>query len=196
MPNDSPVEGKCNASVKNGEGYCANPEGFRCDRDDTNRCFLHGGDSVGQEGHVNAETHGLYTDRQSYYKHRSDKEKQWMDAVTKSLMEDAPFDETDFAKYQMVRNIAIDMHKLRRANDYIEEKGVVHKDKTVGYTDDGKPLKQDEENPLNIAYDRLNKTVTKQLKELNILDSPDSKQAEADQNIAEELARLRAERDT
>jgi len=122
--------------------------------------------------------------------------KEWIQAVEQSLLLDAPFDEDNFAKYQMVRNIAIDMHKLRRANDYINEKGVVHRDKTVGYTDDGQPIKMDEENVLNISYDRLNRTLTRQLKELGILDDPDSKQAEATESIATELSRLRRERGT
>jgi len=75
-------------------------------------------------------------------------------------------------------------------------KGVVHRDKTVGYTDDGQPIKMDEENVLNISYDRLNRTLTRQLKELGILDDPDSKQAEATESIATELSRLRRERGT
>jgi hypothetical protein len=98
------------------------------------------------------------------------------------------------AKLQMVRNIAIDMHKQQRANDYIDEVGVVNKDKTVGYTDDGRPIKEDQENVLNVAYDRLNRTMTRQMKELNLLDSPDSQQAEASQNIANELSKLREEK--
>ena len=195
MPNDEPQDGYCNAEVKQGEGYCANPEGFRCDDPDAKRCFLHGGQSPGApEGNNYRETHGLFSDRQNYYENRTDQEKQWIDAVIGSLMDDAPFKEEDFAKYQMVRNIAIDMHKLRRANDYIDEKGVVHRDKTVGYTDDGRPIKQDEENVLNIAYDRLDRTMTRKMKELGLLDDPDSQQAEASQNIATELSRLRQER--
>ena len=196
MPHDEPQDGYCNASVKQGEGYCANPEGFRCDDPDAKRCFLHGGQSTGApEGNNNRETHGLFSDRQNYYENRTDQEKKWIDAVIGSLMDDAPFKEEDFAKYQMVRNIAIDMHKLRRANDYIDEKGVVHRDKTVGYTDDGRPIKQDEENVLNIAYDRLDRTMTRKMKELGLLDDPDSDKAEAAQNIATELSRLRQERD-
>lgn len=204
MPNKSKVEGKCNARVRNipedwdvDEAYCANTEGFRCDDPDAKRCYLHGGASVStNKGSANAETHGLYTQRQTYYENRSEGEKAWIDAVVESLLDDAPFGENPpFAKLQMVRNIAIDMHKLQRANDYIDEKGLVDRDKTVGYTDDGKPIKVDEENVLNVSYDRLNRTMTRQLKELGILDDPDSQQAEANANIAKELAELRKQRD-
>jgi hypothetical protein len=49
---------------------------------------------------------------------------------------------------------------------------------------------------LNVAYDRLNRTLTRQLKELGILDDPDSKRAEAEASIAKELAKQRRKRDS
>lgn len=175
--------------------YCANKAGFRTDHVGEGRCFLHGGASkTPNKGNNNAETHGLYSDRQNYYQHRSTEEQQWIDAVVDSLLDDAPFSADNMAKLQMVRNIAIDMHKQQRANDYIDDVGVVHKDKTVGYTDDGKPIKEDQENPLNVAYDRLNRTMTRQIKELGLLDDPESQQAEAQTNIANELSNLRDDR--
>lgn len=196
MPTDEPKDDKCAANVKNGDGYCANPAGFRTDHVGDGRCYLHGGCSTGPpEGTANAEKHGLHSDRQLYYERQDPEAKAWIDSVRDSLLSDAPFTEDNFAKYQMIQNIAIDMHKLRRANDYIDEKGVVDRDKTVGYTDDGRPIKQDEENALNIAYDRLNKTITKQLKELGVLSDPESQKAEAQHNLAEELSQLRQQRD-
>lgn len=177
-------------------GYCANKAGFRTDHTGDGRCFLHGGAArSANEGNNHAETHGMYADRQNYYQNRSTEEQQWIDAVVESLLDDAPFDADNMAKLQMVRNIAIDMHKQQRANDYIDEVGVVHKDKTTGYTEDGRPIKEDIENPLNVAYDRLNRTMTRQMKELGILDDPDSQQAEAQNNIANELSSLREEQD-
>lgn len=204
MPTKEPEEDKCGAKIRDHRvpdewdqdiAYCANRAGFRTDHFDEGRCYLHGGCSEAQEGAGRPIEHGMYADRQNYYEHVSDAEKAWIDAVVESLLDDAPFGPESFAKMQMVRNIAIDMHKLQRANDYIDEVGVVHKDKTVGYTDDGKPIKQDEENVLNISYDRLNRTMTRQLKELGILEDPDSQQAEAQANIASELSELRKARD-
>lgn len=177
-------------------GYCANRAGMRTDHFDEGRCYLHGGGSkTANKGNNNGETHGLYSDRQNYYQHRSADEQAWIDAVVKSLLDDAPFAADNMAKLQMVRNIAIDMHKQQRANNYIDEVGVVHKDKTVGYTDDGRPIKEDQENVLNVAYDRLNRTMTRQMKELGILDDPESQNAEAKQNIANELSEIRKQRD-
>lgn len=210
MPNLEKEDGKCNARVKNhpddwptdddGEpkqGYCANKAGFRTDHVGEGRCYLHGGSSkTPNMGNTNGETHGLYTNRQSYYENRSAEEQNWIDAVVESLLDDMPGGDTDpsFAKLQMVRNIAIDMHKEQRANDYIDEVGVVHRDKTVGYTDDGRPIKEDQENPLNIAYDRLSRNITRNMEKLGILDDPESQKAEAQENIANELSALRDSR--
>lgn len=203
MPTREPEDGKCAARVKNipedmdvDVAYCANPEGFRVDGD-ANRCYLHGGASTGApENNVRAQKHGIHTKRQRYYNNCSEEEQVWIDSVIESILDDMPgSNEPSFAKLQIVRNIAIDMHKLRNANDYIDEKGVVHRDKTVGYTDDGRPIKEDQENAVNIAYDRLNRTMTRQMEKLGVLDSPESQQADAQESIADELSKLRQERD-
>lgn len=205
MAHKEKKDGHCNAKIREHRvpdewdqdvGYCANPAGFRTDHTGEGRCYLHGGalKSV-QEGNNYAEKHGLYADRQNYYKNRSEEEQQWIDAVIESLLDDAPFGPENFAKMQMLRNIAIDMHKMQNANDFIDQAGLVQQDKTIGYSDDGKPIKDDEENPVNLAYDRLNRTMTRQLKELGILDDPDSQQAEAQESIANELSALRDARE-
>jgi hypothetical protein len=193
----------CNAKIRDHRvpedwdqdiAYCANKAGFRTDHTGDGRCYLHGGAlKEAQKGNNYAETHGMHSDRQNYYNNRSTEEQQWIDAVIESLLDDAPFDADNMAKLQMVRNIAIDMHKQQRANDYIDEVGVVHKDKTTGYTDDGRPIKEDVENPINIAYDRLTRTLTRSMKELGLLDDPESQQAEANNNIANELSKMREE---
>ena len=210
MPNLEKTEDKCNARVRNypddwptdddgepKEGYCAHPSGFRTDHSGEGRCYLHGGAAKSvMKGNTHSETHGLYTNRQSYYENRSDEEQNWIDAVVESLLDDMPGGDSNpsMAKLEMVRNIAIDMHKERRANEYIDEIGVVHKDKTVGYTDDGRPMKEDVENPLNISYDRLSRNITRNMEKLGILDDPESKKADAQQNIANELSSLRDSR--
>ena len=205
MANKEKTEGKCNARIREKRvpdewdqdvAYCANPAGFRTDHVGEGRCYLHGGAlKSAQKGNNYAEKHGLYADRQNYYDNRSSEEQAWIDAVVESLVDDAPFGPDNFAKMQMLRNIAIDMHKLQNANDFIDKAGLVEEDKVVGYSQDGKPIKEDQENPINVTYDRLNRTMTRQLKELGLLSDPDSQQAEADQNLASELAALREARD-
>lgn len=206
MPTKEPEEDKCGAKIREHRvpdewdqdvGYCANWSGFRTDHFGDGRCYLHGGKARdANEGNNYAEKHGLYADRQNYYQNRSTEEQQWIDAVIESLLDDAPFEPDNFAKMQMLRNIAIDMHKMQDANTFIDQAGLVQENQTVGYSPDGRPIKEDKENPVNITYDRLNRTMTRQLKELGILDDPDSQKAEAEQNIANELSKLRAQRET
>lgn len=203
MPNKEPLDHCCGAKVRPRQipadwdqdvGYCANKAGFRTDHVGDGRCYLHGGLSE-SEGNNNAEKHGMYADRQNYYENRNTKEQAWIDSIVESILDDAPFGPEAKYKLEMVRNTAIDMHKLQNANDYIDEKGVVHKDKTVGYTDDGKPIKMDEENVLNIAYDRLDRNVTRKLEKLGVMDDPESQKAEAQESIASELSALREARE-
>ncbi len=206
MSHKEKKDGFCNAKIREHRvpdewdqdvAYCANRAGFRTDHFDEGRCYLHGGCSkTANEGNNYAETHGMYADRQNYYQNRSAEEQQWIDAVVESLLDDAPFGSNNFAKLQMVRNIAIDMHKMQDANTFIDQAGIVQKDKTVGYSQDGTPIKEDQENPINVTYDRLNRTMTRQLKELGILDDPESQNAEANQNIANELSAIRKQRDS
>jgi hypothetical protein len=202
MPNKEKDDYYCSAQVRDPQipdewdqetGYCANRAGFRTDHVGDGRCYLHGGISE-NHGTNYAEKHGLYADRQNYYKNRTDAEQQWIDGVVESILDEAPFGADSFYKLQMVRNVAIDMHKLKNANDYIDEKGVVHKDKTVGYTDDGQPIMMDEENVLNIAYDRLDRATTRKLEKLGVMDDPESQKADAQKNLANELSKLREER--
>jgi hypothetical protein len=176
--------------------YCAHRAGKRTDHSGEGRCYLHGGCSrSANEGNDYATKHGLNADRQKYYDKKSAEEQEWIDSIVESILDDAPFGPDAKYKLEMVRNVAIDMHKMKNANDYIDEKGVVHRDKTVGYTDSGKPIKMDEENTINIAYDRLDRATTRKLEKLGVLDDPESQKAEAQENIANELSELRKARE-
>lgn len=203
MPNKEKDDYYCSAKVRDrvvpdewdqDVGYCANRAGFRTDHVGEGRCYLHGGIST-NHGTNYAEKHGMYADRQNYYDNRETKEQQWIDSIVESILDDAPFGPDAKYKLEMVRNVAIDMHKLKNANDYIDEKGLVNKDKTVGYTDDGQPIKMNEENVLNIAYDRLDRATTRKLEKLGVMDDPESQKADEMENLATELSKLREERD-
>jgi hypothetical protein len=201
MPNKEKDDYYCSAEVREPQipddwdqdtGYCANRAGFRTDHVGEGRCYLHGGRNRGSN---HAEKHGMHADRQNYYDNRSADEQQWIDSIVESILDDAPFGPDSTYKLEMVRQVAIDMHKMKNANDYIDEKGVVHRDKTVGYTDDGKPIKMDEENVVNVAYDRLDRATTRKLEKLGVMDDPESQKADAQESIANELSELRKARD-
>lgn len=204
MSNEEPVEGRCNATARDG-GYCALVAGHGTDHVGEGRCKFHGGASSGApKGNVNAQKHAIYTQRSNYYNNLPAEQKAWVDELVNSMMEDAErwglFTRDNFYKFKMVREIAIDMHKKRRGNDYIAEEGIVQEN--VVTDENGDPLMRDgelvtetDENPVNLAYDRLDRTTTRKLKELGFLDDPESKKAEAGKTLAEQLAEMRQEMD-
>jgi len=204
MPLKEKEEKYCSAKIRDHRvpeewdqdvAYCKHHSGFSTDHPGDSRCYLHGGAARdANEGTNYAQTHGLYADRDNYYENLPPEQQQWVDAIVESLLDDAPFGPDSFAKMTMLRNVGVDMHKQRSANQFVDQEGIVQEDETVGYSPDGKPILEDKENPVNIAYDRLTRTLTRQLKELNVLDSPDSQQAEASKNLANELSELRKER--
>lgn len=125
----------------------------------------------------NAQRHGLYADRSKYYQRLDDDEQAWVDALVDGWLSEAPFGRENIGGLELLRKAAIDEHKRRRANDYIAREGVVTEN-VVGYDDDGDPVVKKEGNPANLPYSRMAKDTIRTLKELNVLDSPDSRLAE------------------
>jgi hypothetical protein len=179
-------------------GYCNNRAGYKTDHVGAGRCTFHGGSTGAPKNNVNAAKHNLYTERSNYYENLAAVEQAWIDELVRSMLNDAPFGADNFQKFQMLREIAIDMHKKRQANDYTAEEGliqenIVRDDEGDPVMRDGDLVTEDEENPINIAYDRLDRTMTRKMKELGLLDDPESQKAESGQSIAEQLAQLRKE---
>lgn len=198
MSNDEAVDGKCNANPTQDGGYCALVAGYGTDHKGEGKCKYHGGCAGAPKGNQNAKKHGIYSQRSNYYEDLSAEEQAWVDELVSSMLDDAPFTRENFQKFQMLREIGIDMHKARTANNYIGEEGVVQDN--VVRDDEGNPIMRDgelvtetEENPVNLSYDRLKRTYTKQLKELGLLDDPESQKAEAGKSISEQLSGLREE---
>lgn len=188
---------------------CENPVS-----DDDSRCFLHDDDgppadhgapegntnSVRNDGGAppangNAERHGLYADRSKYYQRLNDDEQAWVDGLVDGWVSEAPFSRENIGCLELLRKTAIDEHQRRQANEYIAREGVVTEN-VVGYDDDGNPVVKKEENPANLPYSRMAKDTIRTLKELNVLESPDSRLAEnvgswgeAARNVAKERSR-------
>jgi len=152
------------------------------------RCYHHGGASTGNpdgapEGNDRAVKHGVYQDMDAYYQGQPEEDQAFIDSVFDSLLTDAPFDDTNVAKAEKLWQVAIDLHKRRSANEYLEDEGLVT---TVSYTDDGQPI--EDEHYLNVTYDRLGKETTRALKELGVLDDPDSEKADAAESLVQILS--------
>ena len=165
------------------EGYC---ERYQMDN---GRCYVHGGVSGGApEGNTHAATHYLHAKRSSYYEQLSEKEKGIIQELADSWIDNAPFDRDNKAKVSEIYRIAIDQHRLWGAHEKASE-GMTT-EQIVGVDDGGDPIEVEEENPVNLAYDRLDRTTFRKLKDLGALDDPDSQQAEAVESLADKFANI------
>lgn len=171
----------------------ASKPGMYCDRQanyDDDLCGLHSDETEGPgppEGAANNQKHGMYADRSKYFQRLDDDEQVFIESMYESFLADAPFTDEHAGKATILWQTCIDLHKKQRANEYIKEEGMTQ-ERTEGYHPDYGAITQIDENTLHIAYDRLSRTTTRQLKELGILDDPDSQQAEAQQSFLEVLA--------
>lgn len=171
----------CGAELDSKPGkFCEN----QASQDD-GYCGFHS-DHVEHHGMGGEWKHGANAKRSNYYKKLPDEEKEWLHGLYFSFLEDAPFDEESRGKAEMLWDVCVDIHKKRRLNDYIEAKGVVQ-EKFVGAGESG-PYYEDDENVVHLTYDRLSRSTIKVLKELGVLDDPQSKQAEAHRSFVDILS--------
>ena len=164
------------------------------------RCYKHGGHGKnGLEGKANAMTHGIYADRSNYYENISEEEQAMIDMWFESFMEEAEerglFTREDIGKVEILRGVCIDLHKKRRANEYIQDEGLVQEfpltdsegDPVMG--PDGEPVMLADENALNLPIDRIDRTSLRKLNDLGFLDNDDEEQKAA-ASLASQLAKL------
>lgn len=175
----------CPADTKSGDP-CRQPAGWGTDNE-AGPCKFHGGatDSGGAPvGNGNAETHGLTADRDKWFDRHREEVAERVRALTASYVRDAPFGWDAQAKVDQVVEVAIDQTRLRRSNEAID--GFLE-EQVVGQRDDGSPIMRVEEHPGHLPRDRIKRTNLRVLKDLGILDDPDSAQAVATMSIAEVL---------
>lgn len=162
---------------------------------DSDKCYNHGAAGGAPEGNVNGMTHGLKTMRSNYYNHLSDEEKYAIEQLADSWIENAPFDRDHFGKVNEVKRIAVDQFRLWKAQDEFvdtdagEESGLLE-EITIDFDPESGEITADDENPANLAYDRLDRTTIRKLKELGCLDDPESQQADATKSLAQKFKDL------
>lgn len=130
---------------------------------------------------------GVHKNRSQYYKDQDPEDKAWIDAIVDSFLESADFDRSHTGNMELLRNVAIDLHKKRRADEHIQMQGMTQTD-VEGFHEQYGPLKKTNENVLHLTADRLSRTSLRTLKELDVIDSPESKQAEAQNSLLEKLS--------
>ena len=132
----------------------------------------------------NAETHGLRADRQQWFERHRDDAGELIRAIVASYVSDAPFGWQQTAKVDQLCEVAIDQARLRQSNEFLDE---FLTEQTVTVTEDGHEITELEENPAHMPRDRIKRTNTKILKELGVLDDPETASAAATLTLAEVL---------
>lgn len=129
-------------------------------------------------GNGNAETHGLAADSKKWFdRNREEVEEDVKEQVEKWVSE-APFG-WESGNIPILVKRAIKEQQVKAGDEYIEEKGViVEGEKAVG--DDVVVVER--ENPAFRYQNQIHSRTVEILKDMNILDSPESKQAEAEAN--------------
>jgi len=171
---------RCPATNRDGE-RCGHPAGWGTDNDD-GPCKFHGGEAGAPEGNGNAEKHGLTADREKWFDRHREDASPLVKALVESYVEDAPFGFENTAKVDQLCEVAIDQARLREANEYLDE---FLTEQVVGVDEDGSPIVKVEENPAHMPRDRIKRTNARILKELGVLDDPDSAQAAATETLAD-----------
>lgn len=182
----------CGESYVSKEGTCGNaakyPDG---------KCGFHSehaegpGPPEGSSNNTDHQKHGVYSEPSKYYERLDEADQAFIDGMYESFLEDAPFGKEQQGKCEMLRQVAIDLHKRRQANDFIAREGLKWEEVDDYFeTEEGdlKILTETDEHYLNITADRLARTNIRQLKELGVLDDPDSQQADAQRSFLELLS--------
>lgn len=136
----------------------------------------HGAPAQNQNG---AKHHIYSNDPGDVLKHLEENEPEayeWVQAKFSSYLEDAPFP-ADSAKADQLLQIVTAEYSVWCGRGIQVRDGLLKKTHIKG--SDGELVEVEDEHSINQPTNRLEKTVTRRLKELGILDDPDSQQAEA-----------------
>ena len=184
MTSETPTEGRCNAQTRDGQ-YC---ESYPVTGSD--RCRMHGGsDGAGPpEANQNARTHGLHADPANVLDDLAERDAggyEWVMSKYDSYLDAAPF-EDGTAKADQLKQVAVQEYIIWKATGFQLKGGVIRR------TDNGGDVV---ESPVNLPLDRMQRTVTRRLKELGILDDPETEQAAAERDKAAVLREMMAAAD-
>lgn len=175
-------EGVCGASLETKDGDCDRPA-----TQPDGRCGYHTQGSSSERDWKPNYKHGLYSDRSGYYKELPDGDQEWIDAVADDLIEKSYYDKEDISMLEKVRQVAIDLHQRRRADEYIANQGLTQ-EKDIGFHEEHGMITQEEENTLMITKDRLSRESRMTIKDLGILDREHQDKKEQTKSLIEQLS--------
>lgn len=169
MPNDEPVDGRCNAQTRDG-GYCANHpvEGAE-------RCRMHGGQSTGPpEGTANAAKHNLRADKKKWFERQDEETQEDVLQLWETYLERA--NDPDGSR-SILWDAAVNEVILGDADEYLAEEGFIV-ESVVDVDDQGNPITKEKENPALMPRSRMQKDTLRILKDTGVLSAAEDRKAD------------------
>lgn len=173
----------CGEEYVTKEGRCPNPP----DNPDK-MCNLHSDYNSNQARKEPSNySHGIYADRSNYYERQDARTQAWIDAIAEEFMDGCDVEKDEHGKVELLRQVAIDFHKRRRANDYIQDRGMTQT-QTEGVHERYGVIENEQENVLHITVDRLGRLNSRILKDMGYFsdDGPSEDSEEIVLNILSE----------
>lgn len=169
------------------KGYC---EKYPMRDAEHGRCYTHQGGGA-PEGNGNAIKHGMYAQRTTFYQSLDEEDKQFIEALVDSWIQNAPFDRDNVAMVNELYRCGIDQLRAWSGIDEMVEDGSyagLVKEQEVF---DGEEVHEiEEEHPANLPYSRLDNDIRSKLKDIGVYDSPEAQQADATESLAKKLSGL------
>lgn len=195
MVSDEPRDGRCGAHLERRGGYCERWPTKDSDGSPINgRCPNHGG--------VVGENHGPPKGSANYFEHGAtaaplnllendlleEEDVRWIQGLVDAYLREAPFG-PDSPKVERLTRTCCMIFQEWSGQRHILEEGMAVED-VVGVTDQGEPVLRTDEHYLCQRIDRLNDKIRMNLKDLGLLDDPDSQRAGAEQDKVSALRSL------
>lgn len=166
-------------------GYC---EKFPLNDSDTGRCRHHGGCTTDEEVDRYSIENGLSATRSKYYEHLGHDAKMEIEALVDSWLDDAPFDRDHRAKMHELCRICIDQYRVWESQEQYAREGMVIQSVVGVDPNTGEEQTAAEENPMNLAYDRLDNRIYSKLDKLGILGDSEGDDQAVEISLAQKLS--------
>lgn len=143
-----------------------------------NNDFAKGNDGGAPEGNQNAQRHGLFSTCSGYYADLAEQEPDWIDSFTNSLLDRFRRyhdKEPDAFDRESLKHIAIDFHRIARANSWYADHGPIH--------DTGEGEADLKINEWTGEIRRYNESIYDRMQKHGLLDDPESQKAAAVREI-------------
>jgi len=182
MPSSEPVDGRCGYDLDTQDGFCENLPNPDSEND---LCAAHAehmpeaSKGGAPEGNQRATRHGLYADREKYMQNFEGIDMEFIEAMQNDLAERYERihgREPDMFSREVLRNIAIDLEQIPAAYRYLKKETWVQREERL---EEGTLFVDDVPNILLESVRKQNESVIKRMKDLGMLQDPETKKADA-----------------